>query len=264
MMKLLTTMMFSLLLIVGCSDSNFTGGSNARRLTDGKTGQPGQDATAGDPNANGDGTNGGNNGDGSNGNNNGGPTNHGGLRADEGYASAPRVPMMMYFDTSEGESNYKGQFIYKVKRAGGLADVVLHQFQSGATGEKKIEDVCTCGYENNMDLLITADNKEQNLSGWTNEVITSSTKPSGNIDDWSGFLSKYKNLPNHAIYLGGFDQVSFGGTSNESTCGVFACGAGDRKWGYRDDTRMAFVCLVDQCANKAAGFSLKFKDMKGP
>lgn len=222
--------------IMACNDSDFNGGSKARGTketntnTDPPLGNP--------PPGTGDGT--------------------GGQVGElDGFASLPRVPMVMYFDSSEGSGNYTGNFIYKVKRQGGLADLTLHTFKSGAKGEQVIPDACTCGRANQMDLLITADGKEKNIAGWRKEIIVSAKKPT-EAGDWEGYLSSLasKKIPAHAIYLGGFDNAVL---DEQNKCGFFACD--ERKWDNRDDTRIVFACQVDQCAEKEKGFSLKFKDM---
>ena len=228
----------------GCKEPGFKGKGNSGGL-------PGQFAQ-------------GNNGGGGNsagGNTAGGPNmaqgNTGGIDTAAGSSDVVMVPMKVKYEAKESISGgYKGAFDITFKYETGQEKHAF-SFNAGAsTTEIVVPAACSCGRVNNIDLLIQADNQRRNLQGWHQEVITSHNPPASG-SDWDSWLDKLKVKPAgpSTVYLGGFDHIFLFGQS----CGSFACD--ERKWNNRDDTKMLFICQLDQCPQKELNFELKFIGM---
>ena len=232
-------LMFALAVAMsGCKEPGFKGKGNSG-------GAPGQFAQ-------------GNNGGGGN---TGGPNmaqgNPGGIDQAAGSSDIVMVPMTVKYEAKESISGgYKGAFEITFKYETG-EEKRAFSFNAGSkTAEVVVPAACGCGRVNNIDLLIQADGQRRNLQGWRQEVMTSHNPPASG-SDWDNWLDKMKVKPAglSTVYLGGFDHIFLFGQS----CGNFACD--ERKWNNRDDTKMLFICQLDQCPQKEQNFELKFIGM---
>lgn len=188
-----------------------------------------------------------------------GGSSGGGITTVDGSAKAATVPMKILYNSKEsGNGGYGGGFEFTLKMSSG-DEKLAARFNAGTKGTAaSVPDACICGQVNNLELFITADGQKRNLQGWHSEVMTSHNAP-GVGADWQIWLrsNPVKPLPvaNSAVYLGGFDHPFLFGQS----CGNFACD--DRKWSNRDDTKVIFVCQVEQCPKGSTDFELRFNGM---
>lgn len=215
------------------------GNAEGRQATDNPPGGPGNPATPGQT-----------------------PTPGSGVSVGDGSSTAATVPMDILYDSTEsGSGGYEGAFVFSIKYPVSGEEKQIVTFNGGSKGKVTVPGACICGQKSGeLDLIIQANGIKQNLAAWRQAVNTSSNPPATG-HDWQKWLkgSGVKTFAgvNAAVYLGGFDHLFLSSIFGGDACGIFACES-ERKWNQRDDTRMIFVCHVDQCPNKEKDFQLKF------
>jgi len=177
----------------------------------------------------------------------------------------------------------RGQFKFEIRRSsdsgsdgdsGGEAMEIL-SFDSTSSRSsleapvtRITEKVIRCGEKNYLELTITADGQTKTLGDWSQELISSHSRPA-DASDWEEFVSdmeknkdssrRFLTGMNQTVFIGGFDH----GTPSEKCNGSnFVCDS--RAWNNRDDFQGIFTMDLSKCQEgKADGTEIHFKGMQG-
>lgn len=162
----------------------------------------------------------------------------------------------------------RGSFKFEIERTGasGGTPVEVLSFDSNSSrsslkGTRATEKVIQCGKKNSFKLTITADGQTKSLSDWSQELISSYSRPN-NASDWEDFLGESLRHTlsgtNQTIFIGGFDH----GVPGEKCGGSnFVCD--NREWNNRDDFQGIFTMDLSKCEQGGAGTEIEFEGMQG-